>query len=386
MRDFYETQLGNVVTFQRGFDITKKEQSPGNIPIISSSGIGSYHDQFKVEGPGVVIGRKGTLGTVHYCEGKFWPHDTSLWVKDFHGNNPKFIYYFLKTLKLENFDTGSSNPTLNRNHIHKIKILFPNKLIQNKIAALLSGYDDLIKINDQRMNHLEKIMAELYREWFVRFRFPDFRSEKFIKGIPSSWEIKPISTIVNFQSGFAFKSDYYIDNGTYQIVTIKNVHDGKFVTSCTDSIEEPPTRMPKYCILQNDDILMSLTGNVGRVCLFYGENKLLNQRVAKLVPLNSEHSNFIYWLFRQKSMMLLAEMISTGAAQQNLSPIKLGNQEILIPPSNLINQFQKIVTPFMENLQILNRQNEKLTNNRQLIISRLMSGKLSIKDLDIKEQ
>jgi len=120
---FRENFLGDVLTFQRGFDITKQQQTTGDVPIVSSSGVSSHHGVAKVAAPGVVIGRKGTLGTAHYLAKDFWPHDTTLWVKDFKGNHPRFIYYFLQTLHLENFDTGSSNPTLNRNHIHKIKIL-----------------------------------------------------------------------------------------------------------------------------------------------------------------------------------------------------------------------------------------------------------------------
>ena len=122
---FKETRIGDVLTLQRGFDITKAEQTDGEIPIVSSSGTSSYHNHWKVAGPGIVIGRKGTLGTTHFLASNFWPHDTTLWVKDFKGNDPKFLYYFLQTLHLENFDTGSSNPTLNRNHVHKITVRFP---------------------------------------------------------------------------------------------------------------------------------------------------------------------------------------------------------------------------------------------------------------------
>ena len=125
MSTFSKVKIGDVLTFQRGFDITKEEQYDGDVPIVSSSGVSSYHNKWKVEGPGVVIGRKGTLGTVHFMQKNFWPHDTTLWIKDFKGNNPRFLSYFLRTLRLENFDVGASNPTLNRNHIHKIQIVFP---------------------------------------------------------------------------------------------------------------------------------------------------------------------------------------------------------------------------------------------------------------------
>ncbi|WP_370657416.1 restriction endonuclease subunit S [Deinococcus sp. KNUC1210] len=107
-----------MLTFQRGFDITKKQQTDGTYPIVSSSGISSFHGEYKFVGPGVVIGRKGTLGTVHYLSQPYWPHDTTLWIKDFKGNDPKFLFYMLQTLQLEQYDVGASNPTLNRNHLH----------------------------------------------------------------------------------------------------------------------------------------------------------------------------------------------------------------------------------------------------------------------------
>lgn len=201
MAGFQQKTIGEILTFQRGFDITKKEQTPGVVPIVSSSGISSFHSQFKVKAPGVVIGRKGTLGTVHYIKQDFWPHDTTLWVKDFKGNDPRFISYFLKTLHLENFDTGSSNPTLNRNHLHKIKIIFTGLKIQQKIAAILSAYDDLIENNKRRIALLEKMAEEIYREWFVRFRFPYWENAEFEKGIPVGWEVVRFRDVVKYYIG-----------------------------------------------------------------------------------------------------------------------------------------------------------------------------------------
>jgi type I restriction enzyme S subunit len=127
--------LESLVTLQRGFDITKKEQEPGPYYVISSSGPNSTHSEFKAEGPGVVIGRKGTLGTVFYSDRAYWPHDTTLWVKDFHGNDPKFCYYFLKTMGFERFDCGASNPTLNRNHVHQLPIQYPPAAEQRRITV-----------------------------------------------------------------------------------------------------------------------------------------------------------------------------------------------------------------------------------------------------------
>jgi len=116
------TTIGDQLTLQRGFDITKKQQNSGSVPVVSSGGIKSFHDVAMAQAPGVVLGRKGSLGTVFLLEQDYWPHDTTLWVKDFKGNDPQFVYYFFKSLKLAKLDTGAANPALNRNVVHPIGV------------------------------------------------------------------------------------------------------------------------------------------------------------------------------------------------------------------------------------------------------------------------
>src|SRR6266481_6296981 len=116
--DWIETTIGAQITLQRGIDITRSEQRPGLVPVISSGGASSYHDTAAAFGPGVVLGRKGVVGSVYYIREDYWPHDTTLWAKDFHGNDPRFVYYFFKSVapQIATMDVGSANPTLNRNH------------------------------------------------------------------------------------------------------------------------------------------------------------------------------------------------------------------------------------------------------------------------------
>jgi restriction endonuclease S subunit len=179
-QQWIKTTLGEVLTFQRGFDILKKELQPGNYDVVFSSGYGGKHNVYKVKAPGVVIGRKGTLGKVFFINTNFWPTDTTLWVKNFHGNDEKFAYYFLQTLYLEQYDCGSANPTLNRNHIHTLPVTYPPLPTQQKIAAILSNYDDLIENNTRRIKILEEMAQTLYNEWFVKFRFPGHEQVKMV--------------------------------------------------------------------------------------------------------------------------------------------------------------------------------------------------------------
>jgi restriction endonuclease S subunit len=131
------TTVGEELALQRGFDITRKDQRTGSIPVVSSSGIKSFHDTAMATGPGVVIGRKGSLGTAHYVATDYWPHDTTLWVTDFKGNCPKFVYYFLRQLDVSHLDVGASNPTLNRNHLYPTSIVWPDLASQHRIVTAL---------------------------------------------------------------------------------------------------------------------------------------------------------------------------------------------------------------------------------------------------------
>ena len=144
---------------QRGFDITRSSQRQGNVPVVSSGGIRSYHDTAKCKGPGVIIGRKGSLGTVHYVEADYWPHDTTLWVKDFKGNSPLYVYWFLQTLRLERFDSGASNPTLNRNTVHKELVAVPMLQEQEDIARFLS----LISAKSSSHESKKSILQDLFK-------------------------------------------------------------------------------------------------------------------------------------------------------------------------------------------------------------------------------
>jgi type I restriction enzyme S subunit len=146
---------------QRGFDITKKYQNNGEYPVVSSGGVSSYHNEAKITGPGVVIGRKGSLGTVHFISSDYWPHDTTLWVKDFKGNNPRFVAYLLETMQLKRFDTGAANPTLNRNIVHEEKIPIPPRDQQVEIGKALKAVEEKIKVHESHRHLLQHLLSTL---------------------------------------------------------------------------------------------------------------------------------------------------------------------------------------------------------------------------------
>ena len=150
-----ESRIGDQITLQRGFDITKDHQRDGFVPVVSSGGVRSYHDTPMVCAPGVVMGRKGTLGKVFYLEDDFWPHDTTLWVKDFKGNDPRFVYRFFQGLDVKSLDSGAANPALNRNQVHALRVAWPpieeQREIVEKIDAVTVASDDLQTIYSSKI-------------------------------------------------------------------------------------------------------------------------------------------------------------------------------------------------------------------------------------------
>jgi type I restriction enzyme S subunit len=131
--------FSDFVTLQRGFDLPKKDMLTGAVPVVGSTSIIGYHNISKVDPPGVCTGRSGSLGKVQYINEPFWPHNTSLWVKDFKGNDPRFVYYCLQSLDLGRFNAGAGVPTLNRNHLNSLHVNVPDLPKQKKIAGILSA-------------------------------------------------------------------------------------------------------------------------------------------------------------------------------------------------------------------------------------------------------
>lgn len=165
-----DTKIGDQVTLQRGVDITKAAQRPGTVPVVSSGGIRSHHSEALVKAPGVVMGRKGTLGKVFYLEQDFWPHDTSLYVRDFKGNDPLFVYYFFKVLDVSGLDSGAANPALNRNVVHALPVCWPPLELQKAIVSKLDGLSDhgdaLVGLYERKLAALAELKQSLLTRAF----------------------------------------------------------------------------------------------------------------------------------------------------------------------------------------------------------------------------
>lgn len=292
---------------------------------------------------------------------------------------PKYIYYQLRSPYigkwLEQISIGATMPSINTGLLSSIEIYLPPLDTQRRIADILSTYDDLIENNRKQIKLLEEAAQRLYKEWFVDLRFPGHEHTKIVDGVPEGWKNDTINSKIELLSGYAFKSAEFYGTGKYKIVTIKNVKDGQFDGNNVSHMTDIPSQMPNYCKLSEGDILLSLTGNVGRVCIIHGENYLLNQRVAKV---KSDSPAYTYCLFRSRDMFDEMNNLANGVAQQNLSPIRVGKIQIFFPTDVLIQKFEAIVQPIISKAILLNKENVIMAQARDRLLPKLMSGEVEV--------
>jgi type I restriction enzyme S subunit len=202
-RDWITIPLGKVVTLQRGYDLPNRLRRPGEVPIVTSSGIGGTHNEAMVSGPGVVTGRYGTIGEVFYIESDFWPLNTTLFVRDFHGNDPLFVSYLLRTIDFQTHSGKSGVPGVNRNDLHEVVVSLPRtKAEQDAIAETLSDADALIESLEQLIAKKRQIKQGAIQELLTgKKRLPGFETKPGYKQtevgvIPADWECTTVGQLV----------------------------------------------------------------------------------------------------------------------------------------------------------------------------------------------
>ena len=371
--------LSDFITLQRGFDLPTVRRKEGDVPVIASTGIAGYHNEAKVQGPGVVIGRSGSIGGGQYTADDFWPLNTTLWVKDFKGNNPRFTYYLLKGIDFTRFNAGAGVPTLNRNHIASLRVSSFSPAEQDRIASILSAYDDLIENNRRRIRLLEESARLLYREWFVRLRFPGHEHVKIIDGVPEGWEKRHLSELVDTQYGFTetanpdpvgpkFLRGTDINKTTYI--------DWSTVPYCPDNNLD----FSKYA-LKPGDIVVIRMADPGKVAIIEKDIKAIF--ASYLVRLNLKDGIEIppLYLFYVLSDDLYQGFIhgaSGGSTRKSASAKLLIDFNLIVPSQSLVSLFVEKVKLIRKQIGVLLDQNASLRSARDLLLPRLMNGEITL--------
>jgi len=381
-----EVDLGDVLTLKRGYDLPNSNRRYGRIPIVSSSGISGYHDEAKVNGPGVITGRYGTLGEVFLVNEPYWPLNTTLYVQNFKGNDPTFISYFLRTLNLASQNAAGAVPGLNRNALHMLKVSVPPLPTQRKIAAILSAYDALIENNMRRVQVLEQMARDLYREWFVEFRFPGHEQAEFVEDEhgrrPEGWEKMPVSLAIEIDPRTKVNKDE-----TNPFVPMGSLSENSMVI---EPIEE--RKGNSGAKFKNGDTLFARitpcleNGKTGFVNFLpndsaaaFGSTEYIVMRSRRVCP------EYVYLLARLPEFREHAKNSMSGATgRQRVRSECFNDYFVALPDGETLSRFEAAVKPMFEAVFNLARRNANLRRTRDLLLPRLVSGELDVSALDVR--
>ena len=351
-----EYKFSKLYSWTSGKPISANEH--GTIPVYGSNGIIGYTDNSKYFNK-IILGRVGAYcGSVEYCPTEFNATDNTLITTC----NEKlitypFAFYSLKLMKLNNFAGGSAQPLITQGLLKHLKCDVPSIEKQKIIANILSAYDNLIENNNKRIKLLEQMAENLYKEWFVRFRFPGYEGVEFENGVPKDWEYTKLERLANISTGKCNREDAEED-GAYplfdrsQEIKRSNV----WLKDCEAIIVpgEGTSFIPRY----------------------YNGKFNLHQRCYCVEPLEKGMGFFLYQTLMMYRIYFL--YVATGATVPSLRLNNFKDFKVLLPKKELCFQYNEIAEKMNDEILLLKNKNELLAKQRDMLLPRLMSGKLEV--------
>lgn len=390
-------KLGEFCPFKYGKGLLQKDRKKGNIPVFGSNGINDWHSQPYVKTAGLIIGRKGTAGSVHLSKIPFWPIDTTFYIKDEpEKRNLLFTYYLLKNSALKNLVSDSAVPGLNRDAAHALELLIPPLDEQKRIAEVLGAFDDKIELLQKQNKTLEDMAKALFKSWFVDFDvvrakqkglpkadimreyhltdefydlFPSSFADSSLGPIPSGWEVKPLSKIAILIMGQSPAGTTYNETGEgipfYQGRTDFGFRFPKKRIYCS-----APTR-----IAEKGDILISVRAPVGDLNMA-NETCCIGRGVASIRS-NISKDSFLY--YAMLSAQTQFDVFNTeGTVFGSINRKDLSSFSILTPIEQLVKEFNNIIGNFDLKIEENLKQIQTLTELRDTLLPRLISGKIRV--------
>ena len=375
--------FGNFISFQRGHDLPEQERIKGDVPILGSFGVTGWHNKSIAQAPGLTIGRSGaSFGTATYTERDYFPLNTTLYVTDFKGNHPKFAYYFAEQFDFTSFNSGSAQPSLNRNFINPVEVRIPPLAEQKAIAHILGTLDEKIELNRKTNETLEAIAKALFKSWFVEFDpvrakaegrptglpaeisdlFPDSFEESELGEIPSGWSVEALSDIAQISTG---KRPVSVAESRSSANNIP-VYGGAGVMGYT-------------CSALTDGEPILTTGRVGTL-------GVVNRVIEKVwisdntLIINPGRNNFVYvYLFLLRQDL---KSLNRGSTQPLLSQTELKSLPIARPPASVLRVFCELTQHWQERQSTLLKENVNIKALIDTLLPKLISGEIRIPDAE----
>ncbi|UNU45110.1 restriction endonuclease subunit S [Sphingopyxis sp. YF1] len=402
--------LGDLVTLQRGIDLPNQNRRLGNVPIMGSFGITGYHDQARCKGPGVTVGRSGaSAGTVCYIDRDYWPLNTCLYVRDFKGNDPRFAFYFLQTFNLAGLNSGSAQPSLNRNYIHPVEARFPDPPEQRDIASVLAALDDKIELNRRMNETLERQAQAIFRDWFVDFGpvrrkmagemdavaimggltsdpvraaqlaalFPDAFGDD---GLPVGWAETAIGDLVKPQGGSTPSTgdETLWSPPRHYWATPKDLSNMTDLALFDTARQISDAGLAKITsgLLPPGSVLLSSRAPIGYLAITQVP-VAINQGFIGLVPTAEVGSSYLYCWCKANMDKIVAN--ANGSTFQEISKKNFRPITSAFPADRrLIAEFGLVADPLFARLIAAAIEIRTLTETRDYLLPRLMSGTVRV--------
>jgi|CXWL01.1.fsa_nt_gi type I restriction enzyme S subunit len=441
--DWRETTLGEVIELKRGYDLPQQHRTRGRVPLVSSSGVTDYHSVAMVKGPGVVTGRYGTLGQVFFVSEDYWPLNTTLYVRDFKGNDPRFISYFLQELDFLAYSDKAAVPGLNRNHLHQAQVRVPSHIDEQRaIAHILGTLDDKIEVNRRMNETLEAMALVLFKSWFIDFDpvrrnaaqgrnqpspptplpggagrnaqsrnqpspsasrhplplgngrgegvvageaydhlFPDSFEDSELGEIPKGWKTRSLYETAEFINGAAFKSEDFCDPVQgLPVVKIAELKDGiSAQTKFSMRLLDPKQW------IETGELLYSWSGSPDTsldAFLWTKGRGLLNQHIFKVVTPTISEKRFVYYLlkFLRSTLVEIARnKQTTGLGHVTVADMK--RLHVCSPPLTVLAAFDHQVAPLFDRAFKSTLESQTLATLRDTLLPKLISGELWVPHL-----
>lgn len=343
----------------------------------------SYSRKMK---PGtLILSASGSLGIPHFLGVEGCIHDGWIYMDNIHDIDKQYLYYLLLTMRpyFDNLSYGAAIQNINTSILSKTKIEVPSIQSQEKIGLMLSAYDNLIENNNKRIKLLEQMTESLYKEWFVRFRFPGYKDVEFIDGFPKDWEKVKLDDVLNkIATGLNPRKNFVLGEGKNFYVTIKNMADNTVYLDdkCDKVNDDAIIKINKRSDLKIGDLLFSGIGTIGRVCLIDipTNNWNISESVFTMRANKKISSEFLYMLLLSQDVQNYCQSKANGSAQKGIRMGDLRKYTFLLPTKNVINDFTNQISPILRNVSLLRNENKNLIQQRDMLLPRLMSGKLEV--------
>ena len=387
-----QEKIGNILQMQRGYDLPTSQMREGNIPVVGSNGIVGYHDTSKCIVPTITIGRSGSAGKIHMYESPTWVHNTALYITDFKGNSPKYLYYLLQLLHLESLCGSSVIPSLNRNVVYPMTINFhESRVEQDAISDLLSKIDSKIALNREINRNLEAMSRLLYDYWFVQFDFPDengkpYKSsggkmvwnDELRREVPQKWTAKSLVDIAVFTNGLACQKFRPMNEADkLPVVKIREMRDG--FSSDTEFVKSD---IPESVKVFNGDVLFSWSASLEILLWAYG-NGGLNQHIFKVTSKNNYPRSFYYFEILRYIDVFKRIAESRKTTMGHITQDHLQQSTIAIPDNkDVADKFEELISPIFELIVKLQEEISNLTKQRDEHLPLLMNGQVKLVNLE----